>query len=883
MAGRYDLQMVPDPSSPTGFSPRYVYTPATPLDRAREQIGQIGQLVGQLARRGSPIVEGIRSIPARPTLSEALAQPIYDRPSNVPEVTAGQRTAKRTLGERFAQNREDALQRGIAAALQRSVDAPGFDPATERNRREAYDLLSANDPFYADPNPRLAALATGAGQLVGAMQDPTSYIAPGRTILGRAVGGAGVGGATDVIAQALDIGSGVADTYNPLQTAGATVAPALLSLGGDALARAGRGAPEAAAPEPIAPEPLAPVQPRRRGPSVFDYAAYEAANPMPRPFETAPNLPPPRTYEEAVDQVQSLQAQLNEAYRDVGRSTSVQNPGVSGMRSLDRRAVLERQLAAARTELERLRPPAPERVNPPGTSEAARAYLERLGMGRVAELGSTRPGEPQRPSPDQTARTPRPRAERQVIDATAPSRSLLTPEARTTTQIIRNPSQADLLRLSKNGEELRYFKDPDGNVFVGRAFDLTHYDMLQTTGQPNATQSGLEVGVLARDDGNRFSVVVGSGNTPEDQLVSFPMTREWLRGIENTTPTAPEPLAPVTAARPGEPQAMRRGQRPAGDINAQTQALLNAMEQHANDANLQPSGGNATFQIGERRAPGTWPSRQRPRAPEPLGPVQTQQTPRDLPINENRVIAAAQERFKDQVSWRDSLLDMDAFLADAGIKNREGFPANIEGLTDQEAETLSAAARNDGWSFVAPATALPERYTQSIARDTFGIIRPEDLEVSFTDPFDPFVPREDQDFFPAWELRNTNEIKKRLQDRTLETDTPTSLNEAFNHRLHTVRAAAFQQALDDANIEYVMPKNPQAGSEYFIIRPHDPELDATSIKVRFADHARQSNLHERADYNLNTETTDASDVRNALRAILNNPIYNPHAKKKPAG
>lgn len=160
---------------------------------------------------------------------------------------------------------------------------------------------------------------------------------------------------------------------------------------------------------PSAPEPLGPVRPRR--PSPFDYRAVEAANPQPRPFEIAEPLPAPATYDEAIQQVADLRAQLADADRNVRLSTSIQNPARAGLRSLDQRAVLERQLAAAEGHLARLRPAAPERQNAPGTSEAARAYLERLGMGRVADLGSTRPGEPQarrsgqRPAGDINAQT----------------------------------------------------------------------------------------------------------------------------------------------------------------------------------------------------------------------------------------------------------------------------------------------------------------------------------------------------------------------------------------------------------------------------------------------------------------------------------------------
>ena len=226
------------------------------------------------------------------------------------------------------------------------------------------------------------------------MQDPTSYIAPGRSILTRALGAGGVGIGADVAGQGLDIGSGVVDRFNPVQAGLSALAPMALSVGGDLLGRL--GGRQAAAPvevglpaqPPAAPAPLGPV--RARGPSPFDYVAYEQANPMARPFEATPSLPEPRTYEEAVDQVQGLRQALADADRDVRLSTSTLHPSRAGLRATDRRAQLERQLAAATEAMQRLRPPPPERQNPPGTSEAARAYLERLGMGRVAELGSTR-------------------------------------------------------------------------------------------------------------------------------------------------------------------------------------------------------------------------------------------------------------------------------------------------------------------------------------------------------------------------------------------------------------------------------------------------------------------------------------------------------------
>jgi hypothetical protein len=359
---------------------------------------------------------------------------------------------------------------------------------------------------------------------------------------------------------------------------------------------------------PVPPPPPAP--PRRISP--FDYAAYEAQNPMPRPFETAPNLPPPRTYEEAVDQVQSLQAQLSAAYGDVGRSTSVQHGGVSGMRSLDRRAVLERQLAAAKTELERLRPPAPERVNPPGTSETARAYLERLGMGRVADLGSTRPSEPQAMR----------RGQRRPGDIRAQTQALIDAGDEQAASILRG--------LREQGFA---FEQEAGPIVYG--------------GEPG-TASFTATREYTPTDTPRFFWHGSSGkfdeftNRPtwftEDQAFAqqFGDAKPYLLRLTNEYRPTPEESRilsqdPWIAPDPSARQRLLDRVRAEGydhvnnsvyDPGAQTSysetILLNPSRENVIPAETLLK--SPEFRVGERRAPGTWPSRQRPRAPEPLGP-----------------------------------------------------------------------------------------------------------------------------------------------------------------------------------------------------------------------------------------------------------------------
>ena len=131
------------------------------------------------------------------------------------------------------------------------------------------------------------------------------------------------------------------------------------------------------------------------------------------------------------------------------------------------------------------------------------------------------------------------RAERQVFDVPKVNRSIMNPKANLgMTEIIRNPSQADLLKLSRgDNSSLRYFKDDAGNIFVANAYDTTHDAMVRATGQKSS-----EMGQLVRTADNKFDVKVGDGNMLIEDLVVFPMTGQWLRGAASA---APKPSASV--------------------------------------------------------------------------------------------------------------------------------------------------------------------------------------------------------------------------------------------------------------------------------------------------------------------------------------------------
>lgn len=171
---------------------------------------------------------------------------------------------QRSLGERFTSVVEDAARRnpliGIARAVTdaRPVWSPGAplmsggflprwedkplavrDPQTgqalnyssigqqmradERERRTSYQQQAEADGWRQARGGLPGQVAAGAtnvtGALVGAMADPLNMISPGKTVLGRIVGGAAVNAAGDVVTQGADIGAGLQDRYSPWQTA----------------------------------------------------------------------------------------------------------------------------------------------------------------------------------------------------------------------------------------------------------------------------------------------------------------------------------------------------------------------------------------------------------------------------------------------------------------------------------------------------------------------------------------------------------------------------------------------------------------------------------------------------------------------------------------
>lgn len=236
----------------------------------------------------------------------------------------------RSVGQRFLDNVVDTVQTGWAAAGWREGaqaagqgDLPGSDflpnpardvagtvgavrrmfdrdgarrygdrlVAEEQVRRDRLAETAARDPFYRAPGglpgQALAGAATLAGVLGGSAADPLSYVAPGRTIVGRALGQGALAFTADAGAQGSDMGAGLQDEYSVNRGAASAGAGVLFSAGLDAAGGLVRGAVERARPvspdvrraftDPV-PEPtlVASVE-----------AAAAAGGPTPGPAPTA--------------------------------------------------------------------------------------------------------------------------------------------------------------------------------------------------------------------------------------------------------------------------------------------------------------------------------------------------------------------------------------------------------------------------------------------------------------------------------------------------------------------------------------------------------------------------------------------------------------------
>ena len=224
---------------------------------------------------GAPVSAGLRGGP------EATASPL-----------------RRSLGERFTSTLGDEAARTIPQAalryLTRNIGDTAFVDESGTNsfmrglgtqlregeieRRARIEALQQADPWYRAEGgiigQGLAGLATLGGVFAGQATDPFNYIGgPGvgaglRATARNLMLNFGVGAGTDAAAQGLDIGSGVQDQFNPMQTLASGALSAAVPLGIESAGAAvNRTLPQPAAPAPARGGPAVPRNPAAQRPS----------------------------------------------------------------------------------------------------------------------------------------------------------------------------------------------------------------------------------------------------------------------------------------------------------------------------------------------------------------------------------------------------------------------------------------------------------------------------------------------------------------------------------------------------------------------------------------------------------------------------------------
>jgi hypothetical protein len=113
-------------------------------------------------------------------------------------------------------------------------------------------------------------------------------------------------------------------------------------------------------------------------------------------------------------------------------------------------------------------------------------------------------------------------------------------------------------------------------------------------------------------------------------------------------------------------------------------------------------------------------------------------------------------------------------------------------------------------------------------------------------------------------------LEEALMRQKLGWDEAADIDQALTHPDHHARAAAYRTYLDETGVPYDTAGTPGISSEYIYVG--DPELD--QMKVRFADHSRQSSLHPGAEHNLADKHLTLEDVE---RSLLDAQEYRPQS------
>ena len=205
-------------------------------------------------------------------------------------------------------------------------------------------------------------------------------------------------------------------------------------------------------------------------------------------------------------------------------------------------------------------------------------------------------------------------------------------------------------------------------------------------------------------------------------------------------------------------------------------------------------------------------------------------------------LARSVQQFDDKFDLDQMLVDNDlAVESDGFVQAGHVFLNDIDiPAGAKEGDILPISAVKKGARFV-----FPDGSEKDFSPNPGGPFRSDDLGVELINL--------DEDGFADIVLRDWNAVESRILADTVAEDAVTTLEDALGHSDHHARAAAFRKILDELGIEYNKAGIEGVNSEYvYVPTKWDVDGDAVEdlLKIRFADHTRQSGLHEPADYNI---------------------------------
>lgn len=217
--------------------------------------------------------------------------------------------------------------------------------------------------------------------------------------------------------------------------------------------------------------------------------------------------------------------------------------------------------------------------------------------------------------------------------------------------------------------------------------------------------------------------------------------------------------------------------------------------------------------------------------------------------HDEQIVAAANAALEDSVDFGIKF-DLEEILERDEFEIRDGETASLSG------EMITADQAQGRTDFVLEYADLTDKQKEELRSPFDGppvyyaaasVIPEDEVEFSIED-YDPDSP---EDSFLSLRLKDRDETERRLKSEAIESDTVQAVSEGLTHSNHHVRAATFRAILDDMGVDYREAGSTGIASEYVYVPVEFFDTDISEeLKVRFADHSRQSGLHEGADFNI---------------------------------